>query len=166
MSAKRTAGSGSGSGGFGTPKPLPGQPGYGATESQLLEKDTKEMEARLTLLQERMRQQNQENERNKMMANNGSRWKTSKPERGSIRQYGKEVTDKVKRRLAGEGGTSTGTSRHLLSSSVPLSAGGSAGAGAGGEAVMMMAAATAEVSVSLDAGHKPTNLSRNFATLG
>eukprot|EP01039_Chlorochromonas_danica_P007291 gene7291-8068_t len=164
MSVKKAGGNGSGNGGFGPPKPLPGQPGYGATESQLLEKDTKEMEARLTLLQERMRQQNQENERNKMMANNGSRWKTSKPERGSIRQYGKEVTDKVKRRLAGEvgTGTGTGTGRHLLSSSVPLSVGGSA-AGAGGEAAMM--AANAEVSVSLDASHKMTNLSKNFATL-
>lgn len=110
-------------GSFGAPKPLPGQPGYKATESDLLEKDAREMEARLQLLQEKMRQQNEELEKNQQR-NGGSKWKNAKPDKGSIRQYGTEVRDKAKGRvdstllLTGKPSASYQTST-LMSSTAP-----------------------------------------------
>lgn len=81
---------------------MPGQPGYKVNETDVLEKDTREMEMRLQMLQERMRQQNLEADKLKQQTGSSSKWKGSKVEKGSIRQYGKEVTEKVKRRLVGE----------------------------------------------------------------
>jgi hypothetical protein len=83
---------------FGAPKPLPGQVGYNVTESQVLEKNAREMEMRLQLLQERMRQQNAEQSQRPA---GSTRWKGSKLEKGSVTQYGREMSEKVKQRLSG-----------------------------------------------------------------
>ncbi|RYH05291.1 hypothetical protein EON65_45120, partial [archaeon] len=109
---------------FGAPKPLPGQSGYKAAESDLLEKDAREMEVRLQLLQERMRQQNEELEKSQQR-NGGSKWKNAKPEKGSIRQYGTEVREKAKGRvdntllLTGKPSANYQTST-LMSSTAPV----------------------------------------------
>mmetsp|Transcript_28190 Transcript_28190/g.40143 ORF Transcript_28190/g.40143 Transcript_28190/m.40143 type:complete len:589 (+) Transcript_28190:35-1801(+) len=91
---------------FGAAKPLPGQPGYKVSETSVLEKDAKEMESRLKMLQERMKLQQQEAEANTKMAGAGSnsRWKSSKPEKGSIRGYAKDIQEKHKKRAEAEGG--------------------------------------------------------------
>lgn len=77
-----------------------------ASETSILEKDAKEMESRLKMLQERMKQQQQEAEENAKLAGAGSnsRWKSSKAEKGSIRAYGKELQEKVKKRAEAQGG--------------------------------------------------------------
>ena len=64
------------------------------------------MESRLKMLQERMKQQQQEAEENAKLAGAGSnsRWKSSKAEKGSIRAYGKELQEKVKKRAEAQGG--------------------------------------------------------------
>lgn len=61
----------------------------------VLEKETNEMEARLQILQERLRAQQMTESDAKP---GGSRWKSSKAEKGSIRSYGKEVSDKAKKK--------------------------------------------------------------------
>jgi hypothetical protein len=53
------------------------------------------MEMRLQMLQERLKQQSElEGTKN----TGGNRWKSAKPEKGSIRAYGKEIADKAKKK--------------------------------------------------------------------
>lgn len=86
-----------GAGGFGQPKPLPGQTGYGEKAVDVLEKETNEMEARLQILQERLRSQQMLETDAKTNAGS-SKWKSSKVEKGSIRSYGKEISEKAKKK--------------------------------------------------------------------
>lgn len=65
-------------------------------ESAILEKEAKEMELRLQVLQDRLMQQQLEAEKTQKTSANGCRWKSSNPEKGSVRAYGKEVTEKFK----------------------------------------------------------------------
>jgi hypothetical protein len=60
---------------FGEPKALPLQPSFKATEADVLEREAKEMEARLKSLQTRMAMQQQEDESIQRVA--GARWKVS-----------------------------------------------------------------------------------------
>lgn len=69
------------------------------TETQVLELETKDMETKLLLLQEKMKQQQLEAEKTAPVAGS-TRWKSSRPEKGSIRSYGKEVTEKHKVKTA------------------------------------------------------------------
>ncbi len=66
------------------------------SESTALEKEAKEMELRLQILQDRLAQQQQETEKTQKASSNGLRWKSSNPEKGTVRSYGKEVTEKFK----------------------------------------------------------------------
>eukprot|EP01038_Epipyxis_sp_PR26KG_P010028 gene10028-13484_t len=84
-------------------KPLAGQSGYNAKESDILSKDAKEMENRLKFLQDRLLVQQQENDSNPN-SNNGSKWKSSRVEKGGIRTYGKEVQEKIRKKSEAEGG--------------------------------------------------------------
>jgi hypothetical protein len=55
------------------------------------------------MLQERLRQQQQEAEVNaKVTAGSSARWKSAKPEKGSIRSYAKDVQEKQKKRAEAE----------------------------------------------------------------
>ena len=94
------------------------------SETTILERDAKEMEARLKMLQERMRLQQQEAEANAKLAGAGSnsRWKSSKTEKGSIRSYGKEVQEKHKKRTEESGGDTSIRSAVMTSSSIDVSA--------------------------------------------
>lgn len=62
------------------------------------------MESRLLMLQERMKQQQLESAENSAKAGGSGKWKSARTEKGSIRAYGKEVNDKVKKRLENDGG--------------------------------------------------------------
>jgi len=86
------------SGTFGAPKPLPGQAGYGAKETDILKKDASEMESRLLALQEKMRQQQEESEKSSKTGG-GTKWKSSRTEKGSVTSYGREVREKHKKRM-------------------------------------------------------------------
>lgn len=87
----------------------------------VLEKETNEMEARLQVLQERLRAQQMMDTDAKN--NSGPKWKSSKVEKGSIRSYGKEVSEKAKKKTLE---LSTGASLMSRSSTLPLRSGGSA----------------------------------------
>jgi hypothetical protein len=65
-------------------------------ESTILEKEAKDMEIRLQVLQERLTQQQLEAEKTQKTSVNGCRWKSSNPEKGTVRSYGKDVTEKFK----------------------------------------------------------------------
>lgn len=67
------------------------------------------MEAQLQYLQDRNKQQQLESE--KAPSTGSTKWKSSRPEKGSIRAYGKEVTEKHKTK------TSTMGTDQLLGSS-------------------------------------------------
>lgn len=73
------------------------------TETEILKKDTDEMESRLLMLQERMKQQQLESAEASAKSGGSAKWKSARPEKGSIRAYGKEVNDKVKKRMDAEG---------------------------------------------------------------
>lgn len=68
------------------------------SDNDVLEKETREMEARLQILQEKMKQQQTDNESTSSKSSSGSRWKASSVEKGSIRAYGKDVIDKFKKK--------------------------------------------------------------------
>jgi hypothetical protein len=87
------------SGTFGAPKPLPGQAGYKATETDLLQKDTENMEARLQMLQERMKQQQAETAESSARAGGSATWGSARKDKGSVGSYAKEVQEKFKKKL-------------------------------------------------------------------
>eukprot|EP01041_Mallomonas_annulata_P008068 gene8068-16554_t len=78
---------------FGAAKPLPGQPGYRVSESEVLEKEAKEMESRLRMLQERLKQ---DEESLPPSDKSGTKWKSARQDKGSIRSYAKDVHEKIK----------------------------------------------------------------------
>lgn len=82
---------------FGNIKPLPGQAGYKVSITEQLDREAREMEERLKILQERMKQQSIEDAD---ATKNGTRWKSSNPERGSIRAYAKDVQEKHQKKKA------------------------------------------------------------------
>lgn len=89
------------------------------TEGDVLEKEAKEMEMRLQVLQERLTQQKMDETK----PAGASRWKSSRPEKGSIRAYGKDVTDKFRTRILERENSSESNTR--MSSTMPSAAAGS-----------------------------------------
>ncbi len=82
--------------GFGKPKPLPNEAGYKTVkETEKLERESKEMEARLQMLQLRMQQQKEDDDATPKIG--GSRWKSGRADKGNIRGYAKDVHEKIKR---------------------------------------------------------------------
>lgn len=81
----------------GGPPPLPGQPGYKVSETETLEREAKDMEVRLQMLQERMQQQNLDDA---AVSKGGSRWRSARPDKGSVTTYAKDVQEKIKRRAS------------------------------------------------------------------
>lgn len=82
--------------GFGTVKPLPGQAGYKQNETDFLEREAKEMEVRLQMLQSRMQQQNLDDAA--LAKTGGSRWKSARTDKGSVTSYAKDVQERIKKR--------------------------------------------------------------------
>ena len=81
---------------FGKPKPLPNEEGYKTEkETVRLERESKEMEARLQMLQLRMQQQREDDAAAPKIG--GSRWKSGRMDKGSVRGYAKDVQEKIKR---------------------------------------------------------------------
>ena len=74
------------------PQPLPNQAGYGKQAVELLEKDTKEMEVQLQMLQARMQQQAEDDANVPKVG--GARWKAARADRGSATRYAKDVQEK------------------------------------------------------------------------
>jgi hypothetical protein len=91
----RKSGGGNG-GGFGQPKPLPGQAGYKVTQSEVLERESKEMEERLRMLQQRMAVQDMMDAAQPKPG--GARWRGARADRGTLGAYHKDVVDKHKRK--------------------------------------------------------------------
>ncbi len=72
------------------------------------------MEARLKMLNERMKQQAESSVAD---STQGTKWKSSRPEKGGIRNFGKEVNEKYRKKSEGEGGTDIMTRANVSSSS-------------------------------------------------
>jgi hypothetical protein len=70
-----------------------------ATETDLLQKDTQDMEARLSTLQERMKQQDAVAAQSAGKAGAGATWGSARKDKGSVSSYGKEIKEKVKKQL-------------------------------------------------------------------
>mmetsp|Transcript_28563 Transcript_28563/g.37396 ORF Transcript_28563/g.37396 Transcript_28563/m.37396 type:complete len:509 (-) Transcript_28563:116-1642(-) len=80
---------------FGKPKPLPGQAGYGAKVSTKLEDETVQMENKLRVLRDQMAQEQLRRDSSSKVG--GSRWRSARADRGTVRNYAKDVKDgKVK----------------------------------------------------------------------
>lgn len=64
------------------------------------------MEARLLVLQDKLKESQIETDKTLVSTANNSapKWKSSNTDKGSIRAYGKEVTEKFKKRIVNEGG--------------------------------------------------------------
>jgi hypothetical protein len=73
--------------------------GFRAKETDLLQKDTEDMEARLAMLQEKMRQQEAESAKSSAKAGGQATWGSARLDKGSVGTYGKEVKDKFKKQL-------------------------------------------------------------------
>lgn len=71
-----------------------------ALEADILDKEAKEMERNLKILQERMQQQNIEDE--SIPKFGGSRWKSARPDKGSVTSYAKSVQDKHRKKSNGD----------------------------------------------------------------
>lgn len=81
---------------FGAPKPLPGQAGYKISETEILTREAKEMEDRLKMLHEKVK----EEESAVPEKSGGARWKSARSDKGSIRAYAKDVQEKHKTKMA------------------------------------------------------------------
>jgi hypothetical protein len=99
MSIKKTAS-------FGNAKPLPGQANYGVSEADLLEKQAREMEARLKGLQQKM----QETSTAPTTGAGGNLWKNSRPEKGGVTTYAKDYQEKLKTKKASASSSSASSS--------------------------------------------------------
>jgi hypothetical protein len=73
---------------------------FRVAESSKLEMETKEMESRLLVLQDQVKAQNLDMP---TLSQGSSKWKSSNTSKGSIRAYGKEVTEKFKKRIIRDG---------------------------------------------------------------
>lgn len=72
-----------------------------SSEVDNLDRESKEMEQRLKSLQERMQQQQIEDEAVPKFG--GSRWKSARPDKGSVLSYQKDLQDKYrKKNIIGE----------------------------------------------------------------
>jgi hypothetical protein len=122
--------------GFGKPKPLPNEEGYKPVkETERLERESKEMEARLQMLQLRMMQQREDDAAAPKIG--GSRWKSGRTDKGTIRGYAKDVQDKIKRseqriETKKTQKASAKTMMSMTTGSMDMAALGSTAAGAGG----------------------------------
>lgn len=74
---------------FGTPAPLPGQPGFGTTTSDVMERETAEMEERLAKLKDDLSAEAEAREAASKVG--GSRWRSARVDRGSVRSYANDV---------------------------------------------------------------------------
>lgn len=74
---------------FGTPAPLPGQPGFGTTTSDVMERETAEMEERLAKLKDDLSAEAEARESASKVG--GSRWRSARVDRGSVRAYANDV---------------------------------------------------------------------------
>ncbi|OQR96446.1 hypothetical protein ACHHYP_15802 [Achlya hypogyna] len=81
-------------GGFGAAKPLPGQKGYNVTESQRLAADALKMEEDLVRVREHMAAEAAQREKGRAKMKDGSRWRSAREDRGSMRKYAQDVRDR------------------------------------------------------------------------
>lgn len=81
---------------FGAPKLLPGQAGYKVSETERLAREAKEMEDRLKILHEKVKEEEQAIPEK----SGGARWKSARADKGSIRDYAKDVQEKHKTKMA------------------------------------------------------------------
>lgn len=79
---------------FGDIKPLPGQANYGISETEQLERQAREMEARLKALQSKMQESATADDTSS--SSGGTRWKGARPEKGSVTNYAKDYQEKLK----------------------------------------------------------------------
>lgn len=87
---------------FGAPKPLPGEAGYKKEKaSEVLEKETKDMELKLKMLQERMLNDAMMNKSmTKPESLNGNKWNSSREDKGSFTSYAKDLQEKYKKQTS------------------------------------------------------------------
>ena len=69
---------------------------YRISEVDMLDREAKEMERNLKNLQERMLQQNIEDEATPKYG--GSRWKSARPDKGSVTSYAKDIQEKHRKK--------------------------------------------------------------------
>ena len=73
------------------------------TETDHLENETKQMEARLQILQDKLKESQINTDQALSSTSSSRKWKSSSAEKGSIRAYGKEVAEKFKKRIVNDG---------------------------------------------------------------
>ena len=83
---------------FGTPAPLPGQPGFRAQPSEAMARETAEMEERLARLKTDLAAEAEMRDAAGPRAK-GSRWRSARADRGSVRAYAKDVKIRHKQQL-------------------------------------------------------------------
>lgn len=81
--------------GFGPAKPLPGQKGYKSKKSELLENDAATMERKLNALRQQLVDDKIKRENVNIVG--GSRWKSARADKGSVRNYAQDVLTKKQR---------------------------------------------------------------------
>ena len=84
---------------FGAAKPLPGQPGFRRDESAALEAQTQQMEERLATLRNQMSREKELRDQGAGKVG-GARWRSARQDRGSVRNYAKDVNERAKAREA------------------------------------------------------------------
>ncbi|CAM9176898.1 unnamed protein product [Ascophyllum nodosum] len=78
---------------FGVPAPLPGQPGFKVKASELMARETAEMEVRLSRLKTDLKTETEM----RVVAGpkiGGARWRSARADRGSVRSYAKDVRNR------------------------------------------------------------------------
>jgi hypothetical protein len=96
---------------FGQPKPLPGQKGYKVSTTELLEKESREMEMRLKALQEKMQTQQSTDQNMTQTGGGGSRWKSARTDKGGLSSYAKDVQEKIKQKTMRSVNSQRGSSK-------------------------------------------------------
>ncbi|CAM9421135.1 unnamed protein product [Chrysoparadoxa australica] len=81
---------------FGAPPPLPGQKGYKARPSEAMQEEALRMEQRLAKLRSAMEAEQEAKRRSGGNAGRGQ-WRSGCPDRGSVKNYGKEVLARVQK---------------------------------------------------------------------
>jgi hypothetical protein len=82
---------------LGLPQPLAGLAGYMASTCEVLEKVSSELVGRLRMLQDKIKQQQEQAAAEPKKG--GSRWRSARTDKGSVTAYAKDVQDKHKQRM-------------------------------------------------------------------
>lgn len=114
---------------FGTPAPLPGQPGFRAAPSEAMARETADMEERLARLRNDLAVEAELREATESKQG-GFRWRSARTDRGSVRAYAKDVKHRHRRQLEKRSPRGMPTGRVASMQGKPQAGGGARAAAA------------------------------------